>query len=117
MYFKKAIGEEGEKIAIKYLESKNYKIIDKNFYTRHGDIDIIAKENKEWVFIEVKTRTSNNFGKPVEAVGCTKQKHLLSAIKYYIYSNKIENEFIRVDVIEIYKVNKKYIVNHIKQII
>ena len=117
IYFKKEIGKEGEDIAEKYLKSNGYEIVDRNFYARQGEIDIIAKQKNEWVFIEVKTRTNDAFGKPIEAVDNTKQKHLIKAIKYYIYSNRIENECIRVDVIEVYKVGERHIINHIKQVI
>lgn len=117
IYLKKEIGKEGEDIAVKYLKSNGYEIVDRNFYARQGEIDIIAKQNKEWVFIEVKTRTNDAFGKPIEAVDNTKQKHLIKAIKYYIYSNRIENQNIRVDVIEVYKIGERHIINHIKQVI
>ena len=117
IYFKKEIGKEGEDIAVKYLKSNGYEIVDRNFYARQGEIDIIAKQNKEWVFIEVKTRTNDAFGRPIEAVDNTKQKHLIKAIKYYIYSNRIENQNIRVDVIEVYKIGERHIINHIKQVI
>ena len=117
MHTKKELGTVGEDIAVKYLIEQNYKIITRNFMCRQGEIDIIAKQNKEWVFIEVKTRTNDAFGKPIEAVDNTKQKHLIKAIKYYIYSNRIENECIRVDVIEVYKVGERHIINHIKQVI
>lgn len=117
MYFKKKIGNEGEDTAVKYLKSNGYKIIDRNFYARHGEIDIVAKQDKEWVFIEVKTRTSDAFGRPIEAVDNLKKKHLLNTIKYYIYSNKIQNENIRIDVIEVYKIGESHVINHIKQVI
>ena len=117
IYLKKEIGKEGEDIAEKYLKANGYEIVDRNFYARQGEIDIIAKQNKEWVFIEVKTRTNDAFGKPIEAVDNTKQKHLIKAIKYYIYSNRIENQNIRVDVIEVYKIGERHIINHIKQVI
>lgn len=117
IYFKKEIGKKGEDIAEKYLKSNGYEIVDKNFYIKQGEIDIIAKQDNEWVFIEVKTRTSEAFGKPIEAVDKIKKKRLLWTIKYYIYYKKIKNENIRVDVIEVYKLKNRYIVNHIKQII
>lgn len=69
------------------------------------------------MFIEVKTRTSISYGKPVEAVDTNKQKHLIKTVEYYLYSRNLENEFIRIDVIEIYLYKNKYRVNHIKQVI
>ncbi len=117
MYFRKEIGIWGENIACKYLEENQYEIIERNFLCRQGEIDIIAKDKKtnEWTFIEVKTRSNFKYGNPADSVNKEKQKHMLHAIKYYIYKNKIENMPIRIDVIEVY-IKEKCRINHIKQI-
>lgn len=110
-------GKLGEDLACQYLEKQGYKILERNFEARQGEIDIIALDKNELVFIEVKTRTNINYGKPAEAVNNNKQKHLIKTVEYYLYSRKLENEFVRIDVIEIYLYHHKYKVNHIKQII
>ena len=115
MYLKHEIGKIGEDLASKYLEAAGYTIIERNFMARQGEIDIIAKDKKELVFIEVKTRTNTLYGKPVEAVNEPKQKHLISTAKYYLYSKHLENEFVRLDVIEVYLRENSYKINHIKQ--
>ena len=117
MYLKHEIGKIGEDLATKYLESLGYVIIERNFVAKQGEIDIIARDKKELVFLEVKTRTNDLYGKPVEAVTAPKQKHLINTAKYYLYSKHLENEFVRIDVIEVYIRNNKYRINHIKQII
>lgn len=117
MYKRHIIGKVGENLSVKYLEQIGYKIIERNFECRQGEIDIIALDKNEIIFIEVKTRTNIKFGSPIEAINEIKQKHLLKAVKYYLYSRNLENEFVRIDVIEIYLYNHKYRVNHIKQII
>ena len=117
MYERRKTGIIGEKVACDYLKNKGYTIIERNFRCKMGEIDIIAKDKKELVFIEVKTRTSDIYGKPVEAVNTQKQKHLLNTIKYYLYSKHLENEFVRIDVIEVYFNNDTYKINHIKQIV
>lgn len=119
MYQRHEIGRIGEEVSVKYLEQKNYKIVERNFECTQGEIDIIAFDlyKKELVFIEVKTRTNLQYGNPAEAVDQTKQKHIYKSAQYYIYTKKIENEFIRIDVIEIYILKNKYKINHIKQII
>ncbi len=117
MYIRHEIGKLGENIATKYLKEHGYKIIERNFRCRQGEIDIISLYNNEIVFIEVKTRTNLKYGKPIDAVNKEKQKHLIKAVQYYIYSKHLEKEFIRIDVIEIYVCNYKYKINHIKQII
>lgn len=117
MYIRHEIGKIGENIACKYLQSIGYKIIEKNFESRQGEIDIIAIDKNEIVFIEVKTRTSKRYGTPIEAVNKNKQKHLMKTIKYYIYVKHLENKFIRIDVIEIFLSKNKYKLNHVKQIV
>ena len=101
-------------VSADYLLGSDYlvKTVDKNNFEEY-----VTLTKEEIVFIEVKTRTNDAFGKPIEAVDNTKQKHLIKAIKYYIYSNRIENQNIRVDVIEVYKVGERHIINHIKQVI
>lgn len=116
MFFKQEIGKEGENLASTYLEKREYKIIERNFTCKQGEIDIIALDKKELVFIEVKTRTNLNYGLPKEAVDYVKKKHLRKAIEYYLYKNSIKDMYIRIDVIEVYMYKNKYKVNHIKQI-
>ncbi len=115
MYINQEIGKLGEDIAVNYLKQKGYKILDRNFECRQGEIDIIALDKKEIVFIEVKTRTSNKYGAPSEAVNKIKQKHMLQTIKYYLYIRNLNDEFVRIDVIEVYIKDNVYKVNHIKK--
>ncbi len=116
MYEKHYLGKTGEMIATKYLIKNGYKIVTRNFRCKQGEIDIIAQDKNEIVFIEVKTRHNNNYGNPAQAVDKRKRTHILNATKYFIYINRLENRFIRFDVIEIYQKDKFYI-NHIKNII
>ena len=115
MYLRHEIGKVGESLAVKHLERLGYTIIERNFMAKQGEIDIIARDKKEIVFVEVKTRTNIKFGKPVEAINEAKQKHLISTVKYYLYCKKLENEFVRLDVIEVYLYAGRYRINHIKQ--
>lgn len=81
-----------------------------------GEIDIIAIKDEEYVFIEVKTRTSKKYGMPIEAVNRNKMKHILNASRYYILKNNLSNSFIRYDIIEVFIGKNKYYINHIKNI-
>lgn len=117
MYKNKKIGKLGEQIASDYLKNIGYSIIIRNFMCKQGEIDIIAQYKKEIVFIEVKTRTSLNYGYPVEAVNNIKQKHIEKTAQYYLYKTNINNTYIRIDVIEIYLYKNRYKINHIKQIL
>ncbi len=91
-----------------------YKIICNNFRCMQGEIDIIAKDKKYLVFIEVKTRTNQKYGEPRDAVDENKRKHIINTIKYYLYKNDLENAYIRIDIIEIYIKKEKTYINHIK---
>lgn len=90
--------------------------MNRNFNTHHGEIDIIARDKNEYVFIEVKTRLSKKYGDAAEAVNNEKIKHILQASKFYIYVNKLENKCIRYDIIEVYMNEKNYLINHIKNV-
>ena len=84
------------------MKNLGYWILVRNFKTNNGEIDIIAKDKDEYVFIEVKTRVSKKYGRPLDAINESKKKHILQTSKYYIYVNNLENKFIRYDVIEVY---------------
>lgn len=67
-------GRAGEKTAIKFLKKNGYRIIEKNFRTKAGEIDVIAEQEKVLVFVEVKTRSGSQLGHPVQALTPHKQK-------------------------------------------
>lgn len=117
MYYKQKIGRNGEDIAVDYLIKKGYTILERNFNCWYGEIDIIALDKKEVVFIEVKTRTNRNYGYAIEAVNNIKKKHLWKSVEYYVYSRNLENEFIRIDIVEVYIIKGKLKINHIKNAI
>lgn len=117
MYTNQELGQLGEKLAKKFLEEREYQIICQNFRSRQGEIDIIAKDKDNTiVFVEVKTRTTVEFGNPAEAVNETKVEHILKTAKYYLYSNRIIDSNIRFDIIEVFIFRGRNKVNHIKQI-
>jgi len=118
MYYKQETGKLGEDEAEKYLIKNNYEMIERNFRCRFGEIDMIAKDlnKKEMVFIEVKTRNNKAYGVPAEAVNFYKRKHIIKSAKYFIRINKLEDEYIRIDVIEVYvSKNAACKINHIEQ--
>lgn len=111
------LGKIGEDIAANYLTRLGYKIIERNFECQQGEIDIIALHKEELVFIEVKTRTNTFYGEASESVNKFKIKHLLNSIKYYIYKRNLQDEYIRIDIIEVYINGENIKINHIKQAI
>ena len=117
MYVSHELGRIGENIIADYITKLGYKVVERNFACNQGEIDIVAKDKEELVFIEVKTRTDISYGEASEAVTNTKKRHLINSIKYYIYKQKLENQPIRIDVAEVYINKGKVKVNYIKQAI
>ena len=117
MYHAQEIGKIGEDKAAKYLEQKGYIILERNFSCKLGEIDIIALEKQEIVFIEIKSRLNKMYGPPAEAVNKQKLKHIYKTAQYYLYSRGLLNERCRIDVIEVYMQNNNFKINHLKQVI
>ena len=117
IHIKKDFGNSGEDIAVQYLEKQGHLILERNFYCKQGEIDIITKDKNEIVFIEVKSRSSTEYGLPSESVTKQKIQHLYKTARYFLYKNKMLNEFVRFDVVEILIKSGKFNINHIKQII
>lgn len=96
-----ALGKFGEGKACEFLKDEGYTIIERNFKTRFGEIDIIAKENNCLAFIEVKTRSNLNFGLPEEAITQAKRAHLIKSAYNYLASNKSRYDSLRFDVVSV----------------
>lgn len=110
-------GKYGEELAADFLIKSGYKIIDKNYkFSRYGEIDIIALEKDTLCFIEVKTRTNNNFGSGLEAVTKEKLMKITACIQKYIQDTKIKFKNYRIDVISIELKNLKPEITYIKNI-
>ena len=82
-----------------------------------GEIDIVAKDKNELVFIEVKTRSQNNFGRPSDAIDKRKKKHIYRTAEYYMLINKLQNLFCRLDVVEVYILKNETKINYFKNCI
>lgn len=107
------LGKRGEKIAEAFLQKMGYEILITNWRDKKFEIDIIAKDIEDIVFIEVKTRSSDIYGSPEEAVTLKKQKHLIEGADYYIQENEIDLEC-RFDVISIIYNSNQEKIRHIK---
>ena len=83
-----ALGAWGEDQAVEYLRQQGIKIIERNFRTLVGEIDIIARHKSVLLFVEVKTRRSNAFGTPQEAVGPRKQRQIIRTAQWYLQNHK-----------------------------
>ncbi len=117
MYFKQRIGKYGEELAEAYLKLIGYKILEKNFRCSRGEIDIIALDNSQIVFIEIKLRTSKEYGQPSEAVTEKKLNRIYKTAEYFLHVRNLLNQNTRIDVVEIYSKPQKCYINHLKQVI
>ena len=95
------MGRAGEKRAVDFLKKKGFKILKTNYRAPVGEIDIIAQDKEVLVFIEVKTRTSENYGLPCEAVDRKKQEKYYKAATLYLQKEQKMDSACRFDVIEI----------------
>lgn len=93
-------GDAGEDLACRYLEKNGYKILERNkHYSRFCEIDIVAQIKNTIVFVEVKTRKTNDFGTPMEAITKSKFENIKKGIQYYLKENNVKDY--RIDVIGI----------------
>ncbi len=92
-------GKEAEEAACVFLKKRDYTILERNFRTRFGEIDIIARHGETLVFTEVKARKNNKKGSPREAVGFAKQQKIRSTASYFLRQKKITGIPVRFDVV------------------
>ena len=100
-FYKKLLGRVGEKKACAFLKDNGYKILETNYRTPFGEIDIIVEIDKITVFVEVKTRSNENYGFPCEAVDNRKQEKYYKIATYYLQRAKKTDSECRFDVVEI----------------
>ena len=113
---KRKTGDAGEEIACKYLLKKGYKIVERNYLCRSGEIDIIAIDPKSHTlaFIEVKSRNTLAYGLPCQAVNRKKQRRIIASAEYYLLCNPRFNIFkLRFDIVEILRLNEEVYIRHL----
>ncbi|HOI14982.1 MAG TPA: YraN family protein [Geobacteraceae bacterium] len=111
---RKTLGARGEEIAVAYLKRQKYRIIETNFRCRCGEVDIIARDGKTLVFVEVKTRRTASYGLPQLAVTPFKQRQISKAALTYLSKNRLMEENARFDVVSIFLLDTSPTVDHIK---
>jgi len=96
----KTTGNLGEELAVKYLSQNGYEIVERNWRFRHAEVDIIAAKNNRLHFFEIKTRTTDRYGKPEESMSHKKMKMLKTAAEEYQYKNP-QWKYVQFDVVAI----------------
>jgi putative endonuclease len=99
----KALGSKGEDLAVQYLKKKGFKVIERNYHCSAGEIDLIAREKNTLVFVEIKTRSSSDFGLPQDAVDRFKQRKMIETARYYLAEHHLTEDIpARFDVVAIH---------------
>ena len=111
---RQTFGRESESIAVKLLKKNGYKILEQNHRNQLGEIDIIARDKKTLVFVEVKARSSNRYGDPKWAITPKKQRQLSKVALYYLKVTKQMNVKARFDVVTIRSFDDKLQMDIIK---
>ncbi|UBM62532.1 YraN family protein [Candidatus Sulfidibacterium hydrothermale] len=107
------LGKQGEQWALQFLKAKGYTILETNWRHEKEEVDIIARDKDELVIVEVKTRSTDAFGDPEEAVTPQKARRLIEAAGAYVEQHQLDMD-IRFDVIAILFKNGKKVIHHIE---
>lgn len=99
MSVRTVIGSEGERAAAEFLEARGYRILERNYRTRLGEIDLVAEEGRTLVFIEVKVRRNDRFGGPAAAITSAKQSRIARLAQQYVVSRRLGERPCRFDVV------------------
>ena len=108
---KQQFGRRGEEIALAFYKDNQYIILEKNWQLNHLEVDIIAKNEENIVFCEVKTRSGNAFAEPQQSVTTQKQRNIIRAANYYVLTHRISLE-VRFDVITVLFNGEQYTLEH-----
>jgi putative endonuclease len=108
------LGKLGEELVVDFLEKNGYTILETNWFFNKAEIDIIAQKENILAVVEVKTRSSIDFGLPQEFVKPKKIQLLVKAINEYVIQNDLEVE-VRFDIVAIHKENTEFVIEHIEE--
>ena len=111
---KQILGQEGERIAEIYLRKKGYRVVERNYRCPVGELDLILLDRRVVVFVEVKTRTDDRFGAPLESVGPRKQKKMIKTALFFLTRHRLHNRDARFDVVGISYQGGEPMVEHVE---
>lgn len=108
------LGKQGERVAELYLQKKGYKVVERNYRCRGGELDLIVLDRRVVVFVEVKTRTGDGFGTPLEAVAFRKQQRMIRAAQFFLAEKNLQQRDARFDVVGVSWTGDEPVVEHIE---
>jgi putative endonuclease len=109
-----SFGRRGEDLAAEFLTEEGYELLERNWYFKHNEVDIIARDRDQLVIVEVKTRSGNSYGEPSTAVDFRKQRYLIFAAERYLFGHNLDLE-VRFDIISIIIDQGRTVLEHIKE--
>lgn len=108
------LGQQGERIAERYLKKKGYRLVERNYRCPAGELDLIVLDRRVIVFIEVKTRTDERFGTPLESVHRLKQQRMIKAALFFLSQRRLHDRESRFDVVGVSFSGREPVVEHIQ---
>lgn len=111
---RQVFGQEGERIAERYLSKKGYRLVERNYRCPMGEVDLIVLDRRVIVFVEVKTRHDDRFGPPLESVHPRKQRKMIKAALWFLSEHKLHNREARFDVVGISLAGQEPVVEHVE---
>jgi putative endonuclease len=108
------LGKQGERVAELYLQKKGYKLVERNYRCSGGELDLIVLDRRVVVFVEVKTRTGDGFGTPLEAVEFRKQQRMIRAAQFFLAQKNLQQRDARFDVVGVSWPGREPVVEHIE---
>jgi putative endonuclease len=106
------LGDKGELLARQYLERKAYSFITSQYHSRYGELDLVMRDGKELVFVEVKLRKTQTYGRGEESVTKWKARKLMGTINAYLRKYSLHDTFWRVDIVSIEKQDEDWVIYH-----
>ena len=110
------LGNQGEEMAAQYLLAEGLEVLERNFRTRYGEVDLVARDGPAIVFVEVRTRRSATFGTPEESVTVRKRQKVVLAAQQYLQDHGLDQAEWRVDVVAIRLGGSEPTINHVQGI-
>ena len=111
---KQILGQDGERIAERYLSKKGYRLVERNYRCPVGEMDLIVLDRRVIVFVEVKTRVGESFGSPLESVHPRKQHKMIQTALFFLSEHKLHHRDARFDVVGISFAGREPVVEHIE---
>jgi putative endonuclease len=108
------LGDRGEEAARRFLQAKGYQVVAAKYRCRWGEVDLVARDGGELVFVEVRTRRSSAFGTPEESVTPAKVRHLLAACQHYLQEHQAADLPWRIDLVSVRMGRQGLVIHHLR---